>query len=81
MYTLFKDLKKLQERLENKDNQGILGDYISEDAAMDLLARGKTWFHAKRKSQELPGKKAAGRLYYKRQDILTFIEKEKVVND
>ena len=76
-----RDLKKLQLGLENKDISQALGDYISEEIARDLLARGKTWFHNKRKSQELPGKKAAGRWYYKRQDLLKLIESGKNINE
>ena len=75
-----RDLKKLQFGLEKEDISQTLGDYISEEMARDLLARGKTWFHNKRKSHELPGKKAAGRWYYKRQDLLKLIESGKNVN-
>ena len=75
-----KDLKKLQLGLEKKDISQTLGDYIPEEMALDLLARGKTWFHNKRKSYELPGKKAAGRWYYKRQDLLKLIESGESIN-
>jgi len=69
-----KDLKMLKETLEKGNNSDALGDYIPEEQAMELLDRGKTWFFNKRKSGELPGKKAAGRWYYKKEDIIKFIQ-------
>ena len=70
-----KSIRKLQETLERgEENAGALGDYIEEKQAMKILRRGKTWFWNKRKSEELPGKKAAGRWYYKVADINKFIE-------
>ena len=70
-----KSIKKFQENLERGDGKaGALGDYIEERQAMKILRRGKTWFWNKRKSEGLPGKKAAGRWYYKVADINKFIE-------
>jgi hypothetical protein len=70
-----KNFNKLQENLERREeNVKPLGDYIDEDQAMKILKRGKTWFWNKRKTGELPGKKAAGRWYYKVTSIYKFIE-------
>lgn len=72
-----KSIKKFQENLEKEEkNIRPLGDYIDEDHAMELLKRGKTWFWNKRKSGELPGKKAAGRWYYNIADIKTYIQND-----
>ena len=68
-----KDIRSLQEKLSSSDNKEILGDFISEEEAMLLLNRGKTWFWQKRNSGELPGKKAAGRWYYSKRAINQFI--------
>lgn len=54
-----------------------LGDYISEKEAKELLQKGTTWFWNKRQSKELSAKKAGNTLYYKRSDILQFIENGK----
>jgi hypothetical protein len=69
-----RDIKGIQEEIGKGVNSSALGDYIPEDRAMELLGRGKTWFFNKRKSGELPGKKAAGRWYYRNQDIIKYIE-------
>ena len=69
-----KDLKMLQDEIGKGGNSEALGDYIPEDKAMELLDRGKTWFFYKRKSGELPGKKAAGRWYYLKEDIKKYIQ-------
>ena len=68
------DLKQLQDTLRNENSSGVLGDYIAEEDAMKVLARGKTWFWNKRKSGDLPAKKAAGRWYYHKDDITKYIE-------
>ena len=68
-----RDIRNIQEELAASGNKEMLGDYISEEVAMKLLNRGKTWFWAKRKSSELPGKKAAGRWYYSKRSINKFI--------
>jgi len=62
-----KDLRQMQAEIERGADSSALGDYIPEDRAMEMLKRGKTWFFNKRKSGELPGKKAAGRWYYRLQ--------------
>lgn len=68
------DFRKVQALLEGSSSRDVLGDYIPEEEAMKLLGRGKTWFWDKRKSGELPGKKAAGRWYYKKNDLKKYIE-------
>jgi hypothetical protein len=68
-------IRKFQETQgSGEKNAQALGDYIDEDQAMKILRRQKTWFWNKRKTGELPGKKAAGRWYYKVVDINKFIE-------
>ncbi|KPK82814.1 MAG: hypothetical protein AMS27_13925 [Bacteroides sp. SM23_62_1] len=74
-----RDLKRLQEEIGKGANSEALGDYIPEDRAMELLGRGKTWFFNRRKSGELPGKKAAGRWYYKIADIQKYIENGRTI--
>ena len=69
-----RDLRKIKSFLEKDSDSGTRGDYIDENEAMKILRRGKTWFWNKRKSRELPGKKAAGRWYYKLMDIDKLID-------
>jgi hypothetical protein len=51
-----------------------LGGYISEQEAKHLLSKGTTWFWNMKKAGKLKGKKAGNRWYYKRSEILGFIE-------
>lgn len=60
-----------------KTDKGALGDYISEKEAKELLSKATTWFWNKRQSGELLGRKAGNKWYYKRNDILKFIENGK----
>ncbi|MBI9068489.1 MAG: helix-turn-helix domain-containing protein [Salinivirgaceae bacterium] len=70
-------LKDIQVKLQNgKTKQNIvLGDFISEKEARELINRKTTWFWQKRKSGELTGKKAGNQWFYKREDIIRFIER------
>lgn len=58
----------------NKPEKNALGDNIPEKQAKELLGKGTTWFWNKRKSGELSGRKAGNQWYYKRSEILNFIE-------
>lgn len=69
-----RDLKKIQNIFGQEDRSGVLDDFITEEKAREMIGRGTTWFWNKRKSGELPGKKAAGRWYYKVTDIIKYIE-------
>jgi hypothetical protein len=71
-----KDIRRIQAMFEDNNSSEVLGNYISEDDAMKLLDRKKTWFFNKRKSGELPGRKAAGRWYYDKTDIRNYIKNE-----
>ena len=75
---LFNKVDMLTQNMKNthSDSKG-LGDYISEKEAKELLQKGTTWFWNKRQSKELSAKKAGNTLYYKRSDILKFIENGK----
>lgn len=75
---LFNKVDMLTQNMKNthSDTKG-LGDYISEKEAKELLQKGTTWFWNKRQSRELSAKKAGNTLYYKRSDILKFIENGK----
>ena len=68
------DIRQVQVMLESSNRKEAMGDWIPEGDAMELLGRGKTWFWDKRKTGELPGKKAAGRWYYKLSEINKYIE-------
>lgn len=68
------DIRQVQVMLEGSNRKEAMGDWIPEEDAMELLGRGKTWFWDKRKTGELPGKKAAGRWYYKLSEINKYIE-------
>jgi hypothetical protein len=68
------DMKKIKDLLEKENHSGTLGDFITEEKAKEIIGRGTTWFWNKRKSGELPGKKAAGRWYYKLMDIDKLID-------
>ena len=72
-----KDLRELRTELTVKGKSDALGDYISEEEAMEILKRGKTWFWNMRKTGKLLGKKAAGRWYYQLDAITNFIENGK----
>jgi hypothetical protein len=71
------DIKKIKDLLEKEDHSRTLGEFITEEKAKEILSRGTTWFWNKRKSGELPGKKAAGRWYYKSTDLNKYIENGK----
>jgi hypothetical protein len=58
----------------NKNKVKVLGDYISEKEAQELLNRKTTWFWQKRKSGELSGKKAGNQWFYRKEDIISFID-------
>ena len=66
--------------MNNKPERGGLGDYITEKEAKVILSKGTTWFWNKRQSGELTGRKAGNNWYYKRSDILMFIENGKKSN-
>ncbi len=78
-------LDKILESIEyikqkvTKDNikNNSLGDYISEKEAKSLLSKGTTWFWNKRKTGDLRGRKAGNKWYYKKQEIIKFIDKGK----
>ena len=57
-----------------KMDKGVLGDYISEKEAREILSKATTWFWNKRQSGELTGRKAGNKWYYKRSDSQKFIE-------
>ena len=68
-------LKDIKGKLTiEKDKARVLGDFISEKEAQELLNRKTTWFWQKRKSGELNGKKAGNQWFYKKEDIIGFIE-------
>lgn len=64
---------------KNIDNS-VLGDYISEKEAKNLLSKGTTWFWNKRRTGELKGNKAGNQWYYNKKEILNLIEKGKQSN-
>ena len=76
MEELLQKVNILTEAVLNNTNQDRagLGDLMPEEEAKALLSRGTTWFWEKRKSGELKAKKAGNKWYYKRSDILKFIE-------
>jgi len=76
MDELLEKLTKLSEVLNQDKGQehSVLGDYITEKEAKDLLSKGTTWFWNKRQSGELTGRKAGNQWYYRKSDILNFIE-------
>jgi hypothetical protein len=63
--------------LNTQGGKAPLGDFISEKEAKELLGKGTTWFWNKRQSGELTGRKAGNKWYYKRSEILSFIENGK----
>ena len=78
MDELLEKVEMLTQKLNNLTAQSNgLGDYISEKEAKELLDKGTTWFWNKRQSKELSAKKAGNTLYYKKSDILKFIENGK----
>lgn len=80
MDELLQKVEKLNESItSSRTNNGSLGDFITEKEAKELLSRATTWFWNKRQSGELTGCKAGNQWYYKRSDILKFIENGKQV--
>lgn len=78
MDELFEKVERLNEAISMvKTDKGVLGDYITEQEAKQLLSKATTWFWNKRQSEELVGRKAGNKWYYKRSDILKFIENGK----
>lgn len=55
-----------------------LGDYLEEKEAMKLLQRGTTWFYEVRKKGKLPFSKVGRKTYYRRQDIIAFLDEHLV---
>ena len=82
MDELMEKIDKLSATLlkAKKHDKGVLGDYIPEKDAKQLLSKATTWFWNKRKSGELTGRKAGNQWYYKESDILNFIEKSSPQN-
>ena len=75
MEDLMRKVEKISEALlQNKPEKTVLGDYISEKQAKELLAKGTTWFWNHRKSGVLKGRKAGNQWYYRKSDIQGFIE-------
>ena len=72
---LMQKVNKISEAIvQAKPERNVLGDYISEKQAKELLSKGTTWFWNKRKSGELTGRKAGNQWYYRKSDIQRFIE-------
>ena len=78
MDELMQKVDKLTEALLKSKMQGTepLGGYISETEAKQLLSKGTTWFWNMKKAGKLKGKKAGNRWYYKKSDLLAFIEND-----
>jgi hypothetical protein len=79
MDELRNEIRELKTAVANitSDRGGGLGTWIAEKEAKELLDKGTTWFWNKRQSGELSGKKAGNQWYYKKGDILNFIENGK----
>lgn len=70
-----KRLERIEKLVQNNNSgNGLPGDYIDQQTAMELLHRKPTWFWNMRRSGKLIGKKAGGSWYYKKSEILNFIE-------
>jgi hypothetical protein len=65
-------LKKL-ENIEAKLQQADLTDYVSEEDAKKIFRRGTTWFWEQRQ-RGLKYYKVGGEVYFKKQDLIEFIE-------
>jgi hypothetical protein len=76
---LHKDIRELKHAISNiQSDRGVgLGQWMPKKEAKELLAKGTTWFWNKRQSRELSGKKAGNQWYYRKNDILNFIENGK----
>jgi hypothetical protein len=59
-----------------KSNEN-LGDWLTEEQARELLQRGATSLWDLRKRKKLITSRIGNRIYYSRQSILDFIEKNK----
>lgn len=68
-------LKKLEDIDDKFERQTSVSDYISEQDAKKLLARGTTWFWGRRK-MGLPFFKLGAEVYYKKNDLLTLIQNQ-----
>ncbi|MFY0644995.1 MAG: helix-turn-helix domain-containing protein [Bacteroidia bacterium] len=69
---ILKKLDELKRKIEG-DKQD-LSDYVSEQEAKKLLGRGTTWFWERRKAGVLPYTKHGGQVYYRRADLVKYME-------
>ena len=70
-----------KEETEKESEIKQIGGYVSQREAMKLLNRKNTWFHTKRKSRELIGKKSANQWWYKRSELENYLKKGLEITD
>ena len=59
---------------KSSQDEKSVGEYIPQSEAMKILNRKTTWFHLKRKSDELPATKSGNQWWYKKEDIESFVK-------
>ncbi len=65
------DLKS--QKSPSNNNSEVLGEFISEKDARNLLDRKTTWFYEQRRSGRLPYSKVGSKVYYKREDLFNLM--------
>ena len=72
------EIKQLINDLRSNKNESIekpevLGEFIAEKDARNLLGRKTTWFYEQRRSGRLPYSKVGSKVYYKRDDLFNLL--------
>jgi tryptophan synthase beta subunit len=68
---LISDLKS--NKNESSEKPQVLGEFISEKDARNLIGRKTTWFYEQRRSGKLPYSKVGSKVYYKRDDLFNLL--------
>ena len=84
---IFEELNRLERKIDRISSmvQGMptkhttdLGDWITEEQARELLQRGATSLWDLRKRKKITASKIGNRIYYNRQSIINYINKNQI---
>jgi hypothetical protein len=79
--TLSENQNKILALLNKEPNSNAIGNYISESEAKKLLNRATTWFWTQRKEGKLLFTKVGRENYYKLEDLISFIESSRSIQE
>jgi hypothetical protein len=66
-------LRDIERQLSEKKHK--MNEYISEADAKKMFDKKTTWFWERRRAGELPYTKVGSQVYYKRKDLIQYLEK------